>query len=189
MNQPTSPTHTDELAQRLASTPEDMTTVKELWRETFELERWWFVPAIGPEDAPAAVPVHGQKMLLGFTTRERAVDFARAQGFSTDDAVIDGLSLPPREVVTHVSTYQDTGVEALIMDADTTGYFAPLAHLRNMWGQLMGPLEPLLREPHDDEDDLEANGESEEPQDDRGTESPRTDRNANDANLEDDGAH
>jgi hypothetical protein len=162
MNEPTSPTHTDELAQRLASTPEDMTTVKELWRETFQLERWWFVPAIGPEDAPAAVPVHGQKMLLGFTTRERAVDFARAQGFSTDDAAIDGLSLPPIEVVTHVSIYQDTGVEALIMDADTTGYFALLSHLRNMWGQLMGPLEPLLREPHEGEEDLDATGESEE---------------------------
>ncbi|HET8601203.1 MAG TPA: hypothetical protein VFL99_12815, partial [Segeticoccus sp.] len=152
-------TITDHLARRVAATPEDTSTVKKLWDETFGLERWWFVPMGEPGQwTPAATPIQGQNMLLGFTTRERALDFAQTQGFVADEQVIDQLAMSPADVVAHVTDYESSGIEALIMDADTTGYFAPLEHLPKMWSQLQGPLEPVTDEAQDEENVAPATG-------------------------------
>lgn len=139
---PTAPTVTDRLAA-LVRSPQDTGSIKLLWRETFALDRWWFVPVGQPGQwSPAAAPIEGTNMLLAFTTAPRARQFAVDQELVGEGAPFEALAIPPADVVANASDYVMAGIAAVIVDPQTSGHFAPMERLAPMWAELHGEAPP-----------------------------------------------
>ena len=101
-----------------------------LWGAVFSLEKWWFVArGVLPEVGPLVGTVDGVPSLLAFTSIARAGEFARAHGFVQDD---EGqvLAVPTVGILDMCDQFAAQGVQRIVVDQGTLGFFAPLAQLR-----------------------------------------------------------
>src|SRR5690606_37580608 len=133
---PPEETRTDLLAARVEG-PDDHEGMTALWRETMDLEHWWFI-AVGEEgqESPAAAQIDGQMMLLTFTNAERARHFAVQSGMIGADDDLRAIALPPQEVVQSDDAYRQAGIAGLMFDPHITGYFMPSDQLSVVWNAI-----------------------------------------------------
>jgi len=133
---PPEETRTDLLAARVEG-PDDHEGMTALWRETMDLEHWWFI-AVGEEgqESPAAAQIDGQMMLLTFTNAERARHFAVQNGMIGADDDLRAIALPPQEVVQSDDAYRQAGIAGLMFDPHITGYFMPSDQLSVVWNAI-----------------------------------------------------
>lgn len=112
-----------------------------LWQATFDLDRWWFIPRGGEGGwAPAAGPVDNVVMLFAFSSANRARRCAIDQGLVRATDPFNAMAMAPADVVRSVGTYVSAGVQALMMDIHTSGYFTPMQDLPALWKQVRGSL-------------------------------------------------
>lgn len=120
----------DELSEVARASDGDLDAQTSLWRAMFALEKWWFVArGTAPALAPLVSAVGGVSSLLAFTTAARARDFALASGFSEEEAN-QVLAVPASSVLDTCDHLTAQGVQRLVVDQGTLGFFAPLTQLR-----------------------------------------------------------
>jgi hypothetical protein len=101
-----------------------------LWGAMFALEKWWFVArGVLPEVGPLVGTVDGVPSLLAFTSGARAGEFARANGFVEHDQS-QVLAVPTVGILDMCDQFAAQGVQRIVVDQGTLGFFAPLAQLR-----------------------------------------------------------
>ena len=120
----------DALSNAARAAGSDVDAQTTLWQAMFELEQWFFV-ARGtlPDVAPLVGVVDGVPSLLAFTTGARAREFALGNGVS-EEAASQVRGVAPGGVLDLCDQFTTQGVERLVVDQGTLGFFAPLGQLR-----------------------------------------------------------
>ena len=88
-----------------------------------------------PDVGPLVGTVDGVASLLAFTSGTRAGDFALERGF-TKDGEGQVLAVPTGTVLDLCDQMAAHGVQRVVVDQGTLGFFAPLAQLRAIHGFL-----------------------------------------------------
>ncbi|KGN31964.1 hypothetical protein N802_19310 [Knoellia sinensis KCTC 19936] len=130
----------DELSNR-ARAAGDVSAQSDLWRAMFALDEWYFMASGGlPDGGPVVGIVDGVPSLLAFTTAGRARACGLANGKTEEDAN-QVLSVPREHFLDMCDQLAHQGVERLVVDQGTLGFFAPLDQLRAMHGFINPPTE------------------------------------------------
>ncbi|KGN40511.1 hypothetical protein [Knoellia aerolata] len=120
----------DDLSEAVRASGGALDAQTALWGAMFSLDRWWFVARGTPPDVgPLVGTVDGVPSLLAFTSGARAREFALANGFSEEQAGLS-LAVPSQRVLDMCDQIAEHGVQRVVVDQGTLGFFAPLAQLR-----------------------------------------------------------
>lgn len=129
----------------------------ELWRRTFELEAWEFVPNIPPGETfegmvgagkplgPLVATVEGAMYIMAFTSSERAFEFARSNGIGGADG-ISTLSMPVDGAVESVCAVTDPRITGVMFNRNknSQAYFGSFNYLTAMYEMLRDRLPVAL---------------------------------------------
>ncbi|HEY0605438.1 MAG TPA: hypothetical protein VGD58_21130 [Herpetosiphonaceae bacterium] len=109
-------------------------SMAQLWAAVYALPSWNFVARRSGESVlPFVGVVDEWPFLMAFTSRERADQFARRQGFvdAADQTTI--LALSVQGVVQTAEDYRAQGIFGILFNDGPNGFFAPLTNLVPMW--------------------------------------------------------
>jgi hypothetical protein len=122
----------DALARQAKDDPSDA-KMDRLWRETFMLKQWHFIPrGEMPHISPFVGVAENKPFVFAFADKDKAREFSKKQGFLEKDGVTLVLSMPVHGFVQTVDSYASKGVFGLLFNDGPHGYFAPLHNVTPM---------------------------------------------------------
>jgi hypothetical protein len=106
-----------------------------LWGAALRLEEWNFIargelPDVQPYCCSNEGFAGGKPMLKAFTDCDRLLAFAKMNGLTNDEGSVHILSMPASGFLHAAVEYERMGVWGIHFNAESHGFYAPLAQLR-----------------------------------------------------------
>ncbi|MEM9372358.1 MAG: hypothetical protein AAGA55_01825 [Planctomycetota bacterium] len=98
-----------------------------------------------PDVRPFVGVVDGRPMLAAFTTSDRALDYAKAQGLEGEGGAFAILEQPPAVLIATAASLHAHGVECLLIDEQVGGgYFSPVTNLIGAYEHATGEILQII---------------------------------------------